>query len=137
MEIFLRPLFSNTPEKIYNLKKATELQKPIRKKEVEELGEVMEFGDEAWMEAEEHRRREKLRKYEKSLKYLIEKAMNSDRGEISLEEIRNSIEERSTDLLELIPNVEIFKEIMVELLRSKEISIRQLSTLVIFPIVFS
>ena len=37
MEIFLRPLFSNTPEKIYNLKKATELQKPIRKKEVEEL----------------------------------------------------------------------------------------------------
>ncbi|MCF2642062.1 MAG: hypothetical protein PUB46_04250 [Lachnospiraceae bacterium] len=126
MEIFLRPLFSNTPEKIYNLKKATELQKPIRKKEVEELGEVMEFGDEAWMEAEEHRRREKLRKYEKSLKYLIEKAMNSDRGEISLEEIRNSIEERSTDLLELIPNVEIFKEIMVELLRSKEISIRQL-----------
>ena len=50
MEIFLRPLFSNTPEKIYNLKKATELQKPIRKKEVEELGEVMEFGDEAWME---------------------------------------------------------------------------------------
>ena len=126
MEIFLRPLFSNTPEKIYNLKKATELQKPIRKKEVEELGEVMEFGDEAWMEAEEHRRREKLRKYEKSLKYLIEKAMNSDRGEISLEEIRNSIEEQSTDLLELIPNVEIFKEIMVELLRSKEISIRQL-----------
>lgn len=126
MEIFLRPLFSNTPEKIYNLKKATELQKPIRKKEVEELGEVMEFGDEAWMEAEEHNRREKLRKYEKSLKYLIEKAMNSDRGEISLEEIRNSIEERSTDLLELIPNVEIFKEIMVELLRSKEISIRQL-----------
>lgn len=126
MEIFLRPLFSNTPEKIYNLKKATELQKPIRKKEVEELGEVMEFGDEAWMKAEEHRRREKLRKYEKSLKYLIEKAMNSDRGEISLEEIRNSIEERSTDLLELIPNVEIFKEIMVELLRSKEISIRQL-----------
>lgn len=126
MEIFLRPLFSNTPEKIYNLKKASELQKPIRKKEVEELGEVMEFGDEAWMEAEEHRRREKLRKYEKSLKYLIEKAMNSDRGEISLEEIRNSIEERSTDLLELIPNVEIFKEIMVELLRSKEISIRQL-----------
>ena len=126
MEIFLRPLFSNTPEKIYNLKKAMELQKPIRKKEVEELGEVLEFGDEAWMEAEEHRRREKLRKYEKSLKYLIEKAMNSDRGEISLEEIRNSIEERSTDLLELIPNVEIFKEIMVELLRSKEISIRQL-----------
>lgn len=126
MEIFLRPLFSNTPEKIYNLKKATELQKPIRKKEVEELGEVMEFGDEAWMEAEEHNRREKLRKYEKSLKYLIEKAMNSERGEISLEEIRNSIEEQSTDLLELIPNVEIFKEIMVELLRSKEISIRQL-----------
>lgn len=126
MEIFLRPLFSNTPEKIYNLKKATELQKPIRKKEVEELGEVMEFGDEAWMEAEEHHRREKLRKYEKSLKYLIEKAMNSERGEISLEEIRSSIEEQSTDLLELIPNVEIFKEIMVELLRSKEISIRQL-----------
>jgi len=60
MEIFLRPLFGNAPEKIYNLKKCTELQRPIRKKEAEESGEVMEFGEEAWMEEEEKRRQEKL-----------------------------------------------------------------------------
>ena len=47
MEIFLRPLFGNAPEKIYNLKKSTELQRPVRKKEQEDAGDVMEFG-ESW-----------------------------------------------------------------------------------------
>lgn len=126
MEIFLRPLFGNTPDKIYNPNKAVELQKPVRKKEAEESEEMLEFGDEAWMEAEERRQKEKLVKYERSLGYLLEKAMTSERGEISLEEIKTGIEEEKSDIKELIPNVQIFKEIMVELLKSKEIHIGKL-----------
>ena len=126
MEIFLRPLFGNTPDKIYNPNKAVELQKPLRKKETEESEEMLEFGDEAWMEAEEQRQKEKLAKYERSLGYVLEKAMASERGEISLEEIKTGIEEEKSDIKELIPNVQIFKEIMVELLKSKEIDIRKL-----------
>lgn len=121
MEIFLRPLFGNVPDKIYNLKKSTELQRPIRRKEQEEAEDVMEFGDDAWMEAEERRQREKLEKYERSLGFLLCRAMETETGEVSLEEIKEQ-----ADYSELIPNVQIFKEIMVELLRGREIEIERL-----------
>lgn len=126
IEIFLRPLFNNAPDKIYNLKKATELQKPVRKKEAAEAEEVMEFGDEVWMEAEERRQQEKMAKYGRSLSFLLKEAMAAERGEISLEEVKKVIEEGKAEISELIPNVEIFKEIMVELLKSKEIDIGKL-----------
>lgn len=126
LEVFLRPLFGNTPDKIYNLNKAVELQKPVRKNEAEASEEIMEFGDEVWMEEEERRQKEKLAKYEKSLGCLLEKAMTSKQGEVSLEEMKTGIEEGNIDVEELIPNVQIFKEIMVELLKSREIEIRKL-----------
>lgn len=126
LEVFLRPLFGNTPDKIYNLNKAVELQKPVRKNETEASEEIMEFGDEVWMEEEERRQKEKLAKYEKSLGCLLEKAMTSKQGEVSLEEMKTGIEEGNIDVEELIPNVQIFKEIMVELLKSREIEIRKL-----------
>ncbi len=130
MEIFLRPLFGNAPEKVYNLKKSAELQRPVRKKAQEDAGEMMEFGDDAWMEAEERRQREKLEKYGKSLGFLLRKAMETDAGEVSLEEIKKGMEnetgEEGADYSELIPNVQIFKEIMVELLRGREIEIERL-----------
>lgn len=126
LEVFLRPLFGNMPDKIYNLNKAVELQKPVRKNEAEASEEIMEFGDEVWMEEEERRQKEKLAKYEKSLGCLLEKAMTSKQGEVSLEEMKTGIEEGNIDVEELIPNVQIFKEIMVELLKSREIEIRKL-----------
>lgn len=126
LEVFLRPLFGNTPDKIYNLNKAVELQKPVHKNEAEASEEIMEFGDEVWMEEEERRQKEKLAKYEKSLGCLLEKAMTSKQGEVSLEEMKTGIEEGNIDVEELIPNVQIFKEIMVELLKSREIEIRKL-----------
>ena len=127
MELFLRPLFGNEPDKIYNLKKSTELQRPIRKKEAEDGEAVMEFGDDRWMEEEERRRQEKTAKYEGSLKLLLQAALGSDNGEISLETLREQIlaQEPGQDaemlIHTLLPNVQIFKEIMVELLKGREI----------------
>ncbi|SOY31504.1 hypothetical protein AMURIS_04248 [Acetatifactor muris] len=131
LEIFLRPLFGNEPDKIYNLKKSTELQRPLRKKESEEAEAVMEFGDDAWMEEEERRRQEKLAKYEESLSFLLEKALEAGKDGISLEEIRAGFtqdgESREPVLYSgLIPNVQIFKEIMVELLKGREIDVEVL-----------
>lgn len=126
MEIFLRPLFCNTLDKIYNLNKATELQRPVRKKRAEESEDVLEFGDEDWMKAEEQRQQEKLAKYEKSLKVLLEKAINSKTGEITLEQLKEELVAKQEGFTELIPNVQIFKEIMVELLRGREMDIAQL-----------
>ena len=126
MEIFLRPLFGNTPEKIYNLTKATELQKPVRKKGEEESQAVLEFGDETWMEEEERLRQQKLAKYEDCLLALLQKAMAAEEKEISLEAIRQGMEEGGEEFQRLFPNVQIFKEVMVELLRGREIDIQVL-----------
>ena len=79
----------------------------------------MDFDAGAWEQEQELLRREKLRRYEQSLACLLRHA--SSKGEISLEEI--SAQTKGEDLETLIPNVEIFKEIMVELIRNKEIDI--------------
>lgn len=121
VEEFLRPLFVNEPYKIYHLKKSLELQRPIRKKEREETDAVMEFGDEQWMKGEEQRQREKLARYEGSLTMILRKAMEAPKGEISLEELKNGIETMDQERSLLLPSVEIFREIMVELLREREI----------------
>lgn len=49
--------------------------------------------------------------------------MAGEKGEISLGEIREKTTENSADREILIPTVEIFKEIMVELIRNREIDI--------------
>lgn len=126
IEGFLRPLFLNTPDKIYNLNRAAELQRPIRKKELDETGEMMEFGDDAWMEEEERRQKEKLLKYEVSLNFLLKKALEAEQGEISLEQIKTDLDSDNAGFAELIPNVQIFKEVMVELIRGREIEIQKL-----------
>jgi hypothetical protein len=122
MDIFLRPLFHQEPSKIYNLNKSMELQRPIRKKKTEETEEVIEFGDKEWQEEMLERQRLKLQKYEKSLAFIIDKALDSDKGNISLLELSKSEE----NLSDLIPNVDIFKEIMVELIKSRNININDL-----------
>ena len=124
MELFFRPLFGNAPEKIYHPRKATELQKPIRRRDQEEEQERMEFGDEAWMEEEERRQREKLAKYSGCLNYLLKKAIAAEDGEITLEQIKDGI--TGEELVTLIPNVQIFKEIMVELIKNREIVMKTL-----------
>jgi dsDNA-binding SOS-regulon protein len=126
MDLFFRPLFGNVPDKIYNPNKVMELQRPVRRKDVEETEERMEFGDDAWMEAEERRQREKLAKYEGILTVLLSHAMQEPDGEVSLEEIKSSLESEDADFSKLIPDVQMFKEVMVELLRGREIDIGQL-----------
>ena len=126
MVIFLRPLFGNEPEKIYNLKKCTELQRPLRKKGEDETEAVMEFGDEEWMQEEERLRQQRLAGYEGCLLFLLQRAMGADTGEVSLEEIRQGLDADGEDYARLLPSVQIFKEVMVELLRGREIDIEVL-----------
>lgn len=119
LEYFLRPLFCQEVGKTYNLNRAFQLQRPIRGKKETDTAEPLDFDAGAWEQEQELLRREKLRRYEQSLACLLRHA--SSKGEISLEEI--SAQTKGEDLETLIPNVEIFKEIMVELIRNKEIDI--------------
>lgn len=130
LDYFLRPLFGREPDKIYNLNKALELQRPVRRRAEEDDPEVLDFDEEAWQEEQERKVREKLKKYEESLSCILE--MASGTGQISLLEIRDTLcrEEEAAENMarrkRLIPNTEIFKEIMVELIKNREMDIRAL-----------
>ena len=133
LEYFLRPLFNQEPEKIYNLNKALLYQKPSVRNEEEDTEEILDFDEEAYQKEQEKKRKEKLKCYENSLGFLIEQTVET--GEISLLQLQNKFqkavshqeetvfESQQETLKQLIPNVEIFKEIMVELIRNKEINI--------------
>lgn len=128
LEYFLRPLFNREPEKTYNLNKALIYQKPSVRSEEEDTEEVLDFDEDAYRKEQEEKRREKLKQYENSLETLLNQAVST--GEISLLDLQNKMRKSEKDSEEirrqLIPNVEIFKEIMVELIRNKEINIEEL-----------
>ena len=121
LDLFLRPLFNQEPDKTYNLNKAFQLQRPVRKRMEEDSAEELDFDEEAWMQEQEMRRKEKLKKYEVCLCRLLGYAVKT--GEASLLEISVAVEGQVEEREQLIPNVEIFKEIMVELIKNQEIDI--------------
>ena len=151
LDVFLRPLFYKEPDKMYNLNKAMELQRPIRKKKVEEEEEILDFDEEGWMEDIARKKQEKLAKYEKSLNLILDIAF--EKGTVTLKEIKEILEEekaerengpdkeqvlkkeneqetteeiQKTGMEILIPSIDIFKEIMVELIKSREINLHTL-----------
>ena len=125
LDFLLRPLFNQDPDKVYNLNKAFLLQRPVRKRAEEDLSEELDFDEEEWMREQERLRREKLLRYEASLCRLLSYAGKT--GEVSLLEISAAVKEREEERAQLIPNVEIFKEIMVELIKNQEIDIAVLA----------
>ena len=119
LDVFLRPLFRQIPDKIYNLNKSLALQRPIRKKKVEEEEEILDFDEEDWQEELTRKQKEKLAKYEKSLELILDIAVEKET--VTLQEIKEIVEESEQSVL--IPSIDIFKEIMVELIKSKEINL--------------
>lgn len=121
LDYFLRPLFNREPEKIYNLNKLLELQKPVRGKGEEEEETVLSFDEDKWQEEQEQLLREKLKKYRDSLKTLLSAAV--EKGQVSLSEVK---ETAGIQIETLVPCTEVFKELMVELLKNQSIDIRVL-----------
>ena len=121
MDIFFRPLFVQGPDQIYNLNKALEPQRMIRKKAEEDSEEQIDFDEEQWQKDQEMLRIKKLEKYKGCLGYLLGRLLASDT--FTLAECRDELLEEPEIIKRLIPNVEIFKEVMVELIKSREIDI--------------
>ena len=128
LDYFLRPLFNQEPEKVYNLNKALLYQKPSVRNEEEDIEEILDFDEETYRKEQEQKHKEKMKQYENSLGILLEQAVSE--GEISLLNLQNKIHKDEITSKEiqkqLIPSVEIFKEIMVELIRNKEIDIEKI-----------
>lgn len=121
LDIFMRPLFLQGPDKIYNLNKVFEPQRPLRRKTEEDSRELIDFDEEAWQREQELLRIKKLEKYRSCLGFLLSRLLRS--GEFLLSDCRAEIEQEPKKLHQLIPNVQIFKEVMVELIKSREIDI--------------
>ena len=124
MDVFLRPLFYRVPDKIYNPNKAMELQRPVRKKVMEEETEVLDFDEEEWQEELIRKQKEKLQKYKKSVALVVD--ILYEKEKVTLEEIKQITQEREEGIMELIPDINIFKEIMVEFIKAKEINLKDL-----------
>lgn len=124
MDMFLRPLFNRNPEKIYNLNKAFSYEKSVNAGMEKDTEEEVDFDEEAFRREKEEKLQKKLLVYEKSLQYLLEKA--SVTGEVSLGQLKDRLDIYPEEKEIFIPNVDVFKEIMVELIRNRMIDIATL-----------
>lgn len=124
MDMFLRPLFNRNPEKIYNLNKAFSYEKSVNAGMEKDTEEEVDFDEEAFRREKEEKLQKKLLVYEKSLQYLLEKA--SVTGEVSLGQLKDRLDIYPEEKGIFIPNVDVFKEIMVELIRNRTIDIATL-----------
>lgn len=118
-DYFLRPLFNQAPEKTYNLNLAFLKQTASRKKQEEE--ELFIFDEEEWSKEQTEKKKERLKKYygcvDKLLSFIMEKK------DVTLKEIKEAL---SGNIQCFVPSVEIFKEVMVELIKVQEIVIEEL-----------
>lgn len=117
IDLFLSPLFNREPDKIFNINKALEAQK-VHMETQEDDVEYEDFDDTAWKAEQERIRQEKHGRYKGFLKILISEACKS--GKASLSAIREAYggpEEEEA----FPPSVEIFKEVMVELVKTMDI----------------
>lgn len=124
MDMFLRSLFNRNPEKIYNLNKAFSYEKSVNAGMEKDTEEEVDFDEEAFRRGKEEKLQKKLLVYEKSLQYLLEKA--SVTGEVSLGQLKDRLDIYPEEKEIFIPNVDVFKEIMVELIRNRTIDIATL-----------
>ncbi len=122
LDLFLRPLFNREADKTYNINKAFEYQKVIRAKDIEESERLEDFDDEAWVNEQNEKLKERLRIYKESLLCILEYVFQY-KG-ISLCHLMEVITE--ADKKRLLPNVEIFREVMVELLKNRIFDINSL-----------
>lgn len=121
IEYFIRPLLNREVDKTYNINKSIEIQKPIRKKVIDDEEEVFDFDEEHWIEEKRLKKLERLSLYNNSLRIILRKS--KENNGISLSELKDSLD---GDLNELIPSVEIFKEVIIEMIKNTVIDIEEL-----------
>ena len=124
MDYLLSPLLNQDVEKVYHPGKAAELQRPSRKKQEEDSSEDIEFDEAAWEAEQERRRAERRKLYETSLGCILGHVLTN--GTITLEELQQEIEQEPEKQEELIPDIDVFKEVMVELIKGRILDIQAL-----------
>lgn len=123
IDVFLRPLFINKPNKIYNLNKSL-VYEMDKKGRIEEEDSIISFDEEAFDLEEEEKRMAKLAKYKGVISVILELA--KEREDISLNHIKLLLQQSDFLTDKLIPNVHIFREVIIEMLKSRVIIIEDI-----------
>ena len=124
LQIFLKPLFRKNVKKTYNINKSLQFQRPLRKGDIESDEEMVSFDEDEWEARQQRLRKEKLGRYKLSLGVILKLA--AVKGEISLMEIGEIAKGDRSLLEQMVPTVEIFREIVIELLKNRQIDINEL-----------
>lgn len=119
----LRPLFISQQDKLYNINQALQYQRKITIKEVDEDEEIS-FEEIDYLKEKEEKAKVKLKKYETSLKTIVNLITTEKKQ--SLIEISKVVLNNEELKSNLIPNIEIFREIIIELLKARELNIKEL-----------
>jgi hypothetical protein len=125
LPVILRALFFQSAPQYYNLQKCIQSQRVINAKE--EIDEIaITFDEESLREEREREIKIKNLKYRGIVEILLDKLMGKEEYEITLEEIVVSIGVTETLKSCFIPSIEIFREVMIELLKANYINIDNL-----------
>ena len=118
----LRPLFIMDPVKRYNINKSLEYQKSIKNESVEE-DELLTFDEKDMIEEENRKKIERLKKYKKVIEIILMFAVK--KNSITLNERNNMISENESLKENLIPDVRIFREVIIEMLKNGCVDIEE------------
>lgn len=121
LNLLFAPLMCSDISKIYNLKWTLRPHKIIRKNVEESVTEDIDFDEKEWEAEQERQRLEKRKVYETSLRFIIDKLLEMHC--MTLSDIQERVEKDTSECLKLIPSTDVFKEIMVELIRAHNIDI--------------
>ena len=123
INIFLSPLFLKNPTKNYNINKAFTFQ-TTTKNIIEDNDEVLIFSEEYDESFINKKKMERIEKCNNVISIILEFAL--DKRNITLKEMIDLIKDNSILKDKLIPTVEIFREVIVEMIRSRNINIEEL-----------
>lgn len=120
---FISPLLNAPLEKTYNLNRTFLLQKQVEEdKDAQE--EIEEFDEAKWEEERREKIRVKLEKYQNCVRTILTSAKKKDG--LTLRDLKAYCEQHPEEYKQLIPSVEIFKEVVIELLKNKKINLDEL-----------
>lgn len=125
LDRILRPLYISKPPKYYNINKCVQYQRSIKAAE-EDGDEEIALDAEYLKEEKERELRLKLLKYKNVLEVVLDYLIGSDKSTITLKDIISDIKANSEDREKLVPSVEIFREVMIELLKANYIDVGEL-----------
>lgn len=116
------PLFMGHLDKTFNIEKMIEFQKRIQKNSSNDEAVDLDFDEESYHLEQEQKMKERLRKYSDSIEMLLRLLL--ERNSIDLRTLSEELMKEVRQIL--IPTVEIFREIVIELLTAGTIEIKKL-----------